>query len=89
MFDLTRRFIAYAGQLQQVWDEGGKEVRTRFSKYVRQVRRNPHLFCYNECCMDGCPKHKDKCPYDGQYLIAMLKDTPICPYEDIATYEYE
>ena len=44
---------------------------------------------YNECCMDGCPKHKDKCPYDGQYLFAMLKDTPYCPYEDIATYEYE
>ena len=65
------------------------KVKNRLSKYVRQVRRNPHLFCYNECCMDSCPKHKSRCPYNGQYLFAMLKDTPYCPYEDIATYEYE
>ena len=68
------------------WDEGGTKVRSRFSKYVRQVRRNPHLFCYNDCCMDSCPKHKNRCPYDGQYLFAMLKDTPFCPHEDIETY---
>ena len=65
------------------------KVRNRLSKYVRQVRRNPHIFCFNECCMDSCPKHKHRCPYDGQYLFAMLKDTPYCPYEDIETYEYE
>ena len=66
-----------------------ENVRNRLSKYAKQVRRNPHLFCYNDCCMDSCPKHKHRCPYDGQYLFAMLKDTPYCPYEDIATYEYE
>lgn len=66
-----------------------ENVRNRLSKYAKQVRRDPHLFCYNDCCMDSCPKHKSRCPYDGQYLFAMLKDTPFCPYEDIATYEYE
>ena len=53
---------------------------SKLSRYVKQVRRNPHLFCYNDCCMDSCPKHKNRCP---------LKDTPFCPYEDIETYEYE
>ena len=64
-------------------------MRDNLSKYVRQVRRNPHIFCFYECCVEICPKHKDRCPYDGQYLFAMLKDTPYCPYEDAAAYEFE
>ena len=70
-----------------LWKKGGPKVRNRFRKYAKQVRRNPHIFCFYECCVEICPKHKDRCPYDGQYLFAMLKDTPFCPYEDIATYE--
>jgi len=26
--------------------------------------------------------HKSKCPYDGKYLFAILKDTIFCPYEE-------
>lgn len=70
-----------------LWDEGGTKVRSKLGKYAKQVRRNPHIFCYNTCRMSNCAKHKSRCPYDGQYLFAMLKDTPFCPYEDIATYE--
>jgi len=87
---LKIKYIAVGNDVHGFF-HGMKEenVRNRLSKYAKQVRRNPHLFCYNDCCMDSCPKHKNRCPYDGQYLFAMLKDTPFCPYEDIETYEYE
>ena len=61
----------------------------KLKKFAMQVRRNPHIFCFNTCCVEDCPKHKYKCPYDDQYLFAMLKDTPYCPYESIEAYEYE
>ena len=61
----------------------------KLKQFARQVRRNPHIFCFNTCCIEDCPKHKYRCPYDGQYLFAMLKDTPYCPYESIEAYEYE
>ena len=58
-------------------------------RFIKQVRNNPHIFCFHTCSIEACPKHKSKCPYDGQYLFALLKDTPYCPYEEVETYEHE
>jgi hypothetical protein len=59
----------------------------KLKKYVKQIKANPHVFCFNDCCITDCAKHKNRCPYDGEYLFAYLKDTPYCLYEKLETYE--
>ena len=51
-------------------------------KYIKQVRSNPHIFCFCTCRITDCPMHKSKCPYDDQYLFAIMKDTVFCPEEE-------
>ena len=57
--------------------------------YVKEVRSNPNIYCFCVCRMEDCPKHKDKVDRSRNYLFALLKDTPYCPYEDPSTYERE
>lgn len=77
--------------MRLVWIVTDKfKIRRRDMRYyAKQIRNNPHVYCYNDCMVAICSKHKSKCPYDGEYLFAMLKDTPYCPCEDIEAYEKE
>lgn len=55
--------------------------------YIEEVRTNPNVYCFNECCRTDCPKHKSRQDIRRLYLWALLKDTPYCLAEDRETYE--
>lgn len=55
--------------------------------YIEEIRSNPNVYCFNECCRQDCPKHKSKLDIRKRYLLALLKDTPYCPIEDREDYE--
>ena len=57
--------------------------------YVEEINNNPHVFCFNQCCIKECPKHKDNVVFDNQYLYALMKDTIYCPYQEEEVYELE
>ena len=55
--------------------------------YIREIRSNPMVYCYDTCGYANCPKHKNKVDFETLYLFAKLKDTPYCPIEDREMYE--
>lgn len=54
--------------------------------YIEEVRTNPRIYCYNDCCMEDCPKHSSRVDWRTLYLFANMKDTPYCPMEDREDY---
>lgn len=61
------------------------------SKYllIEQIKDNPLVFCFNNCCNIECPKHKDNVDLGIPYLYALMKDTPYCPYDERKSEDYE
>lgn len=58
-------------------------------RYIKEIEKNPHIYCFNTCCVKECPKHKDNVVLDNQYLYALMKDTIYCPYQEEEEYELE
>lgn len=61
-----------------------KVMKMKLKKSVKQVDRNPHIFCKNTCMyQDQCHKHWSNIIYpDDEYLLALMKDTPYCLYDE-------
>lgn len=52
------------------------------NNYIKEIVDNPYVYCFCECCITDCPKHKEKVDYSIPYLYALMKDTPYCPYDE-------
>ena len=78
--------LALANEVGRFCEEtnpyGADDFQRDIENYKQEIENNPHIFCYNTCCIKECPKHKDNVVLDNQYLYALMKDTIYCPYQE-------
>ena len=86
-------FIALANEVGKFCEEvnpyNEQDSDDDIEAYVEEINNNPHVFCFNECCIYECPKHKNNLVLDNQYLYALMKDTIYCPYQEEEYYDSE
>ena len=55
--------------------------------YIEEIRKNPFVFCADECSTTECPKHINNTNWSWVLLLAHMRTTPYCLDEDPEIYK--